>query len=91
MAQQLGKAFGIMMRAQAAEIFMHADISAFGAPSECHDVVSKGEANRARMARRHAKAVSGLSRRAFNRALAGFPQPAWDRASHRVYAAKYPF
>lgn len=42
---------------------MHMDVDAFYAPSECHGLVSKGEAQRARQARRHAVAVSGVSAR----------------------------
>ncbi|QIG66743.1 hypothetical protein EVB27_073 [Rhizobium phage RHph_TM16] len=67
--RQVGKALGILATFEAKEIVMHADIAAFGAPGECHGLVSKGEAKRAREARRHAKAVSGLSRRGFNQEL----------------------
>lgn len=59
--RQLGKALGIIARTSAIEHILHADVSAWGAPSECHDSVSKGEDQRARHARRHAKAVSGAA------------------------------
>ena len=58
MIKNLGKAISIIARASADEINYHADVSAWGAPGECHDSVSKGEAARYRRARRHAKAVA---------------------------------
>lgn len=68
---QLGKAFTILAQAQVREEIMHDDVAAFHAPSECHALVSKGEARRLREARRRAKAVSGLSRSHFNRTVMG--------------------
>lgn len=60
---QLGKAIGILIRAHMREHDMHADVSAFHAPSECHALVSRGEAGRLRQARRHAESVAGMSLR----------------------------
>lgn len=89
--RQMGKAIGILALAQAREDFMHEDVDAFGAPGECHGLVSRGEARRERQARRHAKAASGLSRAAFNRELRRVPYPVMRRAYGRVYERHYPF
>jgi len=89
--RQMGKALGILARAEARESYMHDDVDAFDAPGECHGAVSRGEAHRARQARRHAKAVSGLSRAAFNRELGRVPRRVMERALHRVYVRHYPF
>ena len=67
--QQLGKAFTILAMQQVKEDIMHSDVDIWHAPSECHDLVSKGESWRNRTARRHAKAASGMSRRGFNNAI----------------------
>ena len=37
---------------------MHADVDACGAPSECHALVSQGQAKRMRRARKHAEAIA---------------------------------
>jgi hypothetical protein len=58
MIANLGKAISILARAEALEENLHASVSAFGAPSECHDSVSKGEVWRARISRRHAEAIA---------------------------------
>lgn len=58
--QQLGKALGILWRAERAESEMHADVDAWHAPSECHALVARGEDSRRRQARRHARAVAGM-------------------------------
>jgi hypothetical protein len=64
MIQNLGKVLGIVARHEAVEIFMHNDIDthndvdAWGAPSEYHDDVWRGEARRWREVRRHAEAVA---------------------------------
>lgn len=58
MIRNLGAALSILVRASAAEEFAHYDVDAFGAPSECHDLVARGEAQRLRRARKHAEAVA---------------------------------
>jgi len=88
--RQLGKAFGLIARQEAYEQMMHADISAWHAPSECHAVVARGEKRRLREARRHAKAVSGLSRRAFNVELKRTRGRIFDVAIARIYAREWP-
>ena len=89
--RQLGKAFGFMARQEAYEQMMHADMSARHAPSECHADVRRGEHYRRRAARRHAKAVSGLSRRAFNVELKRTRGRIFDVAIARIYARECPF
>lgn len=69
MTRQLGKALGIIAMHGVREEIMHADVDAFYAPSECHALIARGEEKRLREAKRHARAVSGLSRSAFNREL----------------------
>lgn len=94
----LGRVATILLRQQAAEIFMHAVVSAFGAPSECHDDVSSGEPRRERLARKQAEAEAEARRpfRVIVRELKrrGLPigSPRWDAALSRVYeSAGYPF
>ena len=91
MTKQLGKALSIIAHHHAREYFMHADVEAFHAPSECHALVSRNEARRARKARRHAKAVSGMTRAQFRRALRNVPQRALERATGAIIARQYPF
>jgi hypothetical protein len=83
--RRLGKAIGIIARNEADENFMHADVDAFHAPSECHELVARGETKRRRLARRHAKSVSGLSRTAFNRELSRVTQRVMMNAISRIY------
>ena len=65
--KNLGKAVGILILADCVERFMHADVRAWGAPSECHDVVSRGAARRRRQARRHAEAIAQAPLRVIER------------------------
>lgn len=58
MIRNLGATLTVIARWQAREADMHADVSAWGAPGECHGLVSKGEDERFRRARRHAEAVA---------------------------------
>lgn len=58
MIRNLGKVLTIIARAEAEEMDRHADVDAFNAPSECHALVSRGEARRERLARKHAEAVA---------------------------------
>jgi hypothetical protein len=57
----LSAALTVLARAEANEHLMHADVSAFGAPSECHELVSRGESKRGRLARRIAHSRCQLS------------------------------
>jgi len=84
--RNMGKAIGIIVAAQVREDLLHDDVNMMGAPSECHDVVTKGEDQRARRAHRHAKSVSGLSRAAFRKELSKVPLPVFDRAARRISA-----
>lgn len=67
MIRNLGKALTILAKAEAVEMDYHADVDAWGAPSECHGLVSRGEAQRARLARKHAEAVARRPLRIINR------------------------
>lgn len=60
---QLGRALTILIRAAEVEHAMHDDVDAWGAPSECHALVSKGEGERARLAMRRACHAAGVSNR----------------------------
>ena len=91
----LGAVLTALARAEADEHFMHADVDVYGAPSECHCDVSRGEVERKRMARRLAVSIAGrrmgeIKRQAKAR---GMPigSPAWDRFVGRVYDATYPY
>ena len=63
--QQLGRAFTIICMQRAKEIVAHADVSAWGAPSECHTLVAQGEEERYQAACREAQKVSGLDEDTF--------------------------
>ena len=89
--RQLGKAIGIMAAFEAAEYFAHADVDIMYAPSACHEIVARGEVQRRRLARRHAKAASGLSRREFNLALRKIDPRIFAKAIDRIYESTYPF
>jgi hypothetical protein len=98
MITNLGHALSILASAEAAEHFMHADVEAFHAPSECHGLVSRGEAERARQARKHAEAtarrplrliVREAQRRGGVTPCSGDPK--WQAIVGRVYANTYPF
>lgn len=65
--RNIGKALGLIALAAVEEYHMHADIAAFGAPSECHGAVSKGEARRMRDLRRRIKGLTGLKWREFRK------------------------
>jgi hypothetical protein len=88
---QLGKAFSVLVVHHAAEAMIYADLHAYSAPSECYKDVEKGEIERYRLARRKAKATSGLNRRMFNLAVKALPTRAWDRALNERLARISPF
>ena len=72
--RQLGKALGILLKQIEHEAMLHDDVAAWGAPSECHDLVARGQERRHRDAMRHACHVAGvrngrLLRRAMRRAM----------------------
>lgn len=78
----LGKAVSILLKFEQACHAMHEDVAAFHAPSECHGLVSRGNAKRFRQVRKHACSVAGVKnlhhlRRAVKRAV-----PTWDRYNH---------
>ena len=89
--RELGRAIGIYCKALAAELFAHDDVDIMGAPGECHAIVARGEAKRLRQARRIAKSVSGLSRRAFNAEWGRLSTRVRDKMIERMYIAKFPF
>lgn len=86
----LGRVLSIILLAEVAEQSLHADVDAFGAPSECHDAVAFGQDDRMRLAHRMAEAearrpwrliVKEAKRRGFQ-----FAGPRYDAAFSRVYA-----
>lgn len=87
----LGRAFSIIAKANVLEGIMHEDVAAWHAPSECHGLVSRGEARRIRIAHRHARAVSGLSRRQFNQAFRRLDQRTWEALLGRIHAKLSPY
>lgn len=88
---QLGRALTILKLCDVGEQTMHADVAAFGAPSECHSLVSKGEARRWRQAYRHACAVSGLKRREFAAVFCAVPSRIWWRLDAEMNCKHNPF
>lgn len=98
MIRNLGTALTILARAEAAEHFMHADVDAFGAPSECHGLVSRNEARRLRQARKHAEAEAKAPYRVIRaqaqkrgRIVPCSGDPRWQRLVGRIYTNTYPF
>ena len=95
MIRNLGQVLTVLAIREAAECFAHADVEAFGAPSECHALVSRGEDKRRRTARRLAESVARRPMRIVRREAAarGMPigSPRWQNFVGRVYAARYPF
>jgi hypothetical protein len=91
MIGKLGKVATILAAADAREIAMHMDVDAFHAPSECHDLVRRGEEKRLRLARRHAEAVARRPFRIIARELKerGCPidSPRWQRVIARLLKA----
>lgn len=93
----LGAALSKLAIHEATETVMHADVSAFGAPSECHDLVAKGEAARRRIARRHAEAIACAPMRVIVReaikrlgSQAAYVR-ACNKAEQRAFARLCPF
>lgn len=96
MIQNLGRALSILAKAEAKEIFAHADVDAFHAPSECHALVRRGEGSRLRRERRRAEAVAHRPMRCIIREArkrgVDIGSPRWLQFVGRVYEAQgYPF
>lgn len=94
----LAHALTILARADMVEHALHADIGAFGAPSECHTLVSRGEIQRKRRARKHAECVARRPLRVIQRqALAlGIElyspyNRVWSALCDRIYRKIAPF
>ena len=85
---QLGRAFSIIAQHQMREWDMHADVRAWGAPSECHDLVNRGAARRERAAYAHASAVSGLKRQHLRKAFDAMPIRQYERLCAAVEEAR---
>ena len=90
-SRHMGRAISIIAAQAAAESIRHADVAAFGASGECHTLVDRGNEQRARLARRHARAVSGLSKSAFSRAMRKLPGSVLLRVEARIFERSYPF
>jgi hypothetical protein len=80
--QTLGRAVSILAAFDRQCHAEYDDLAAFHAPSECADIVDRGQRRRFRQVRRHACHVAGVKnlnqmRRAVKRAV-----PTWDRYNH---------
>jgi hypothetical protein len=85
----LSRALTILARAEAAEIDLHADVDAWGAPSECHALVGRHQARRDRIARKHAEAEAQRPLRVIRRETqrrAGFTPSSVDPKWHAIVA-----
>ena len=91
MIPNLGQVLGIVARHEASEIFMHSDLDGWGAPSEAHDDVSRGEERRWREVRKHVEAVAQrpwriIVREAQRRGVVvSNAHPQWQTIVGRVY------
>ena len=56
----LSRAVSLIVQYHRRESDMHADIRAWGAPGECHEDLSRGEASRFRDVRKHIEGVTGF-------------------------------
>jgi hypothetical protein len=104
MIPNLGQVLGIVARHEASELFMHIDVdmhndfNAWGAPSEAHDELSRGEERRWREVRKHAEAVAQrpwriIVREARRRGVVvSNAHPQWQTIVERVYNNRnFPF
>jgi hypothetical protein len=91
MIPNLGQVLGIVAHHEASEIFMHNDVDGWGASSEAHDDVSRGEERRWREVRKHAEAVAQrpwrlIVREAQRRGVVvSNAHPQWQTIVGRVY------
>ena len=94
MIPNLGRVLTVLAKAEAQEILLHDSVTAWGAPSECHGLVRKGEARRRRTARRHAEALARrplrtILREAEKRGLRnGMYGRTWDRVLGRFLVGR---
>jgi hypothetical protein len=93
----LGGVLTVLLRAELSEIIMHEDVVAWGAPSECHADVSRGEERRMREACEKAERLAGapmveIARQAKERGMFDLDVgPQHDRALGRMHAKRCPF
>lgn len=92
----LGRALSVIARHEACEAVMHEDVSAFGAPGECHALVSRGEDRRLRQARKVAAGIAGvrfalIEREAVRRLGPAGYRRALERATAIAYARFCPY
>lgn len=94
----LGAVLSVLAMAEVNEEIMHADVSAWGAPSECHADVSRGEDVRMAEAVAQAEAMAGAPletiladarERGGVRALTQAPE--WQDVLGRLYHRYCPF
>jgi len=79
---QLGKAVSVLLRFERSCSEMYDDLSAFHAPSECYEDVSRGQRRRFRRVRKHACAVAGVKNlKQLSKAIKKVC-PTWDRYNH---------
>ena len=87
MLDQLGAALSVIAAALAFESVMHADVSAWSAPSECHASVSRGEERRMEEASKQAHRIAGAPvARIFAEAERRIGKAALQRAMDRAEA-----
>lgn len=85
--QNVSRALTVIARAEVRECLMHDDVRAWGAPSECHADVSRGEPQRWRDARRAVRGLTGLPWPVFVRRLRrdyGLRLDPYDRQWNRI-------
>ena len=82
MKQQLGRAVIILLCEQRRCDEEYEDMRAFNAPSECGEIVARGQARRFRQVRRHACHVAGVKNLAQLRRAVKREVPTWDRFNH---------
>ena len=88
--RNISEAIVILAAWQIAEDVYHEDVSAWGAPSECHDLVRRGARRRFYSAARQALAVAGSAKR-IKQAANDMGHRGQDRLMGQLYGRMSPF
>lgn len=82
--RNLGRGLTIFLEHHRYENFMHDEIDAWHAPSECHALASRGEDRRFRAMRRHVEGVTGLKWKVFREQVIRRTGLRWLQARYGV-------
>lgn len=83
MTRQLGRALSVLAKHFAQQEMIGMDLAAFHAPGECYPLAFRNRDREEREAMRHARSLSGLTRRKFKR-VAQQNRRYVERAAHDI-------